>query len=478
MSPEVAKTGKVTLTNVTDHPIRIIKIQPACGCTTTTAPPGAIEPGQSTEIDITIKPPSQGGHPLAKNVTFQVQDHPPQVLTVQGVVKEYVAVTPNVFTGPSTQNAAPTPVRLESKDEHLIQITGATPNVFVALPADTAKFHDLQIDWAKWDAAGSPAKIALLTNHPKAPQVSFLIKRAITRDNQQLAKDRANTAVSGLIIASREGNATKVAEAIKNGDAIEGAEATSGRTALHFAAESGNLEVVKALLDAKANPNAADRTGRSPVTVAAEKKQGDALKLLIASGGNIELKDQLGGTPLVWAAGLGNADTVGILLAAGANPNVVDRQGMTPLIWAATIGQHETVELLLDKGADVNARDQLAGETALIRAIRTGEVESVKRLLKRNADLNVRNNQGMTPLLVACYSGDMTKIKMLLEAGADKTAKDSRGWGAIDFARNRIDPAKAEVVQYLEPIVPASTALAPPQNTPTATNTSGATKSQ
>ncbi|MBL9141383.1 MAG: DUF1573 domain-containing protein, partial [Phycisphaerae bacterium] len=78
MSPEVAKTGKVKITNITNHPVRIIRIQPACGCTTTTAPPGAIEPGASTEIDITIKPPAQGGHPLAKNVTFQVQDHPPQ----------------------------------------------------------------------------------------------------------------------------------------------------------------------------------------------------------------------------------------------------------------------------------------------------------------------------------------------------------------------------------------------------------------
>jgi ankyrin repeat protein len=96
-------------------------------------------------------------------------------------------------------------------------------------------------------------------------------------------------------------------------------------------------------------------------------------------------------------------------------------------------------------------------------------------LLKKGSDLNSRNNLGMTPFLVACASGDLKKIQLLLEAGADKTAKDSRGWGAIDFARNRLDPAKPEVLKYLEPIVPASTATAPPQTkdaSPTAAKSS------
>jgi ankyrin repeat protein len=469
MSPEVAKSGKVKITNITNHPITITRIQPSCGCTTTTAPPGAIEPGASTEIDITIKPPAQGGHPLSKTVTFMVQDHPPQVLTVQGVVKEYIAIAPSVLNGPSAPNPAPTPVRLTSKDQRPFSITGATPDVFTGLPKASALEHEVQVDWAKWESSGMPAKVAIMTDSPFAPQVSFLIKRAIKPDAAQPPRSGS---VPPIVIAAREGSAAKVQEALKEGASIEASEPTSDRTALHFAAEAGNVEVVKALLAAKANPNAPDRTGRSPLTLAAEKKHGEVLKMLIAAGGNVELKDQLGGTPIVWAAGLGNTETVGILLNAGANPNVVDRQGMTPLIWAATIGRHETVEMLIQKGADVNAKDQLAGETALIRAVRTGELESVKALLKSGAKLDVRNNQGMTPLLVACYSGDLAKIKAILDAGADKTAKDQRGWGAIDFARNRVDPAKAEIVKFLEPIVPPSTAVAPPEGTPAPTGAS------
>jgi ankyrin repeat protein len=70
---------------------------------------------------------------------------------------------------------------------------------------------------------------------------------------------------------------------------------------------------------------------------------------------------------------------------------------------------------------------------------------------------------GMTPFLIACAYGDPEKIKLVMDAGADKAAKDNRGWGAIDHARNRVDARRDEVVKFLEPIVPASTAAAPPQ---------------
>lgn len=462
--PEVAKTASISVTNITDHPIKITKIQPSCGCTTTSAPPGPIAPGETTKVDITLKPPAKGGSKVSKNVTFMVEGHAPQVLQVEGFVKEYVNVTPDVLTGPSAVDTPPATVRLTSKDQSPIKVTGSSPDVFVSLPAEAGLTHDLQVDWKKWTDAGKPAKIAIMTDHPQAGQVSMLVKRSIT-DSANMLKQPVTptTTVPAIVQATRDGNKDKVAEALKSGADIEATESSSQRTALHFAADKGDVDMVKILLAAKANPNAPDRTGRSPLTIAANNKHAEVLKLLIGAGGNIELRDQMGGTPVLWAAGLGSPDTVKILVDAGANPNVVDRQGMTPLIWAASVGKPDVVEYLIAKGADVKAKDTIASETALIRAVRTGSPDSVKILLKNGADLSTRNNQNMTPFLVACYSGDLTKIKMLIDAGADKSAKDSRGWGAIDFARNRLDPAKGDVIKFLEPIVPASTAVAPPQ---------------
>ena len=121
------------------------------------------------------------------------------------------------------------------------------------------------------------------------------------------------------------------------------------------------------------------------------------------------------------------------------------------------------VVLLVAKGAKTDAVDRLTGETAFMRALRTGKPETVKILMASKPDLAQRNSMGMTPFLVACGYGDVQKISMLMDAGADVTAKDNRGWGAIDHAKNRVDTRRDEVVKFIEPKVPASTATAPPQ---------------
>jgi ankyrin repeat protein len=53
----------------------------------------------------------------------------------------------------------------------------------------------------------------------------------------------------------------------------------TGRTALWFAAERGNVEAVKLLLAAHADVNARDRAERSSLDVAANKQVADLLTL-------------------------------------------------------------------------------------------------------------------------------------------------------------------------------------------------------
>ncbi|MFO0782572.1 MAG: ankyrin repeat domain-containing protein [Phycisphaerales bacterium] len=461
---EVSKTGSITVKNISDKPVKIVKIVPGCGCTTTSAPPGPLDPGASAKVDITLKPPAKAGQKVSKNVSFQIEDHAPQVLMVEGYVKEFVNIQPDMMDAPSSENPAPTPVNLTSKDNTKFAVTGAVPDVFVTpLPASPDLKQTLQLDWAKWTTAGKPAKVSILTNHPHAAQITLLIKRSLKDAQAQREKAVNVEAAPPVVLAARAGDAAKVAELLKGGAVVDAVDGASRRTALHFAADSGNVEVIKVLLAANASPNTPDRTGKTPLTLAAEKKQAKALELLIAAKGNLEARDQVQGTPLLWAAGLGSPDTVKLLLDAGANPNVSDVNGMTPLIWAATIGSPQVVELLVAKGAQIDVHDKTLGDTPLMRALRSGKPETVAILLKKGAKLDTKNNPGMTPFLVACANGSVDKIKMLIDAGADKTAKDNRGWGAIDFARNRVDPQKDAVIAFLEPIVPASTAAAPPQ---------------
>ena len=470
MQADVAKTGTITVVNVIDKPVKITKIVPGCGCTTTGAPPGEIPPGGKANVDITLKPGAKAGIPLTKMVTFQIEGFAPQMLTVKGDVKAYIKMSTDMVDGPTSPDAPPLTIRLTSADNVPFKVTGALPDVLVATPADSKVEHDVQIDWKKWEATGSSVKVTIMTDNPKASQLSLIVKRAIKGGINPPAPTKASEAAPAIVLAARSGDAAAMKAALAAGGGTEQQERMSQRTALHFAAESGNMDVVRMLLESKANPNAQDRTGKTPVTIAAERGKADVLKALLAAGGDANARDQVKGSPVLWASGLGTPETVQILLDAKADPNIQDVNGMTPLMWAAGVGRPETVTILLAKGADPKTVDRLTNETALMRGIRSGKVETVRILLERKPDLEAKNTLGMTPFLMACaYSADIEKIKMLIDAGCDKAAKDQRGWGAIDHARNRVDARRDEVVKYLEPLVPASTAAAPPQtNAPAA----------
>jgi ankyrin repeat protein len=464
MQAEVAKTGTITVVNILDKPIKITKITPGCGCTTTGAPPGEIAPGASANVDITLKPGSKAGAPISKMVTFSVEGHAPQMLTVKGLVKAYVKLSREMVDAPSDAGAPPTPITLSAADGVAFKVTGASPDVLVALPTESKLEHEVQVDWKKWEQAGSSVKIALTTDNPKAPQLTLLVKRPIKggeAGNRPVPSPAATA--PAIVLAARSGDAAALKGAIASGTGVDTEEPVSRRTSLHFAAEAGNVEMVNLLLESKANPNAKDRTGKTPITLAAERGKAEALAALVKGGGNVNERDQVQGSPLLWASGLGTPDTVKILLDAGADPNVFDVNGMTPLMWAAAVGKPESVTLLMTKGAKADAVDRLSGENALMRAIRTGKIDTVRIFLAAKPDLATKNTLGMTPFLIACAYGDVDKIKLLMDAGCDKAAKDTRGWGAIDHARNRVDARREEVVKYLEPLVPASTAAAPPQ---------------
>ena len=82
MIADVAKSMTVKIKNVTEKPIRITKAIPGCGCTTPNWPKDPIAPGATGDCEITLRPGSKQGIKLSKNVTFQIENHAPVVLTV------------------------------------------------------------------------------------------------------------------------------------------------------------------------------------------------------------------------------------------------------------------------------------------------------------------------------------------------------------------------------------------------------------
>ncbi|CAI0394335.1 unnamed protein product, partial [Linum tenue] len=116
-----------------------------------------------------------------------------------------------------------------------------------------------------------------------------------------------------------------------------------GRTALHYAASKGWLEIAELLISHGAKINSKDKACNSDLIV--------------------------GCTPLHRAASTGRAELCELLVEEGAEVDAVDGVGQTPLMNAVICENKEVAFLLIRHGADVDVEDK-EGYTVLGRASR------------------------------------------------------------------------------------------------------------
>ncbi|CAK9042615.1 Serine/threonine-protein phosphatase 6 regulatory ankyrin repeat subunit B (PP6-ARS-B) (Serine/threonine-protein phosphatase 6 regulatory subunit ARS-B) (Ankyrin repeat domain-containing protein 44), partial [Durusdinium trenchii] len=159
----------------------------------------------------------------------------------------------------------------------------------------------------------------------------------------------------------------------------------AGRTALHWAARWGDVEVVEWLLSqqgSKPEVEAKDRVGQRALHFAAKYDHLEVVKSLVNQGADLNAQDEDGWTPLHGAAEYGLVDVVKWLQSHGADSDVQDRRGRTALHHAATTGQLKTVQWLMRHGASVHLKDW-EGLTALGVAATAGRWEIVEVLANR-----------------------------------------------------------------------------------------------
>ena len=89
-----------------------------------------------------------------------------------------------------------------------------------------------------------------------------------------------------------------------------------GDTALHGAAQTGNVEIMRVLLD---------------------------------KGANVNAKNKQGGTPLMWTAVYGNDEAARLLLSRGADASLKDNDGITAVQWAVRNKRDNVVPILRGK---------------------------------------------------------------------------------------------------------------------------------
>ena len=231
------------------------------------------------------------------------------------------------------------------------------------------------INWNLQDREGlTPLHYAVLENHPKI--VDILINNEI---------------VSPLI----DINATATGEFM------------DGRTAISFACEKNNVEIVHLLLDER-------------------YKEGEV-------------------DPFSFEANQTDKVVRGSLCEAQSSCDVTIKsraaisRGMSALHFACQSSNAEVVQLLLKHGT-FNINLKACGKSCLFLASLSDHPDIVELLLKQEGiNVNIKTPTGMTPLMAACENGCKQIVEMLLEKpGIDIEALTVEGESAKSLAKNTI----------------------------------------
>jgi ankyrin repeat protein len=308
----------------------------------------------------------------------------------------------------------------------------------------------------------------------------------------------APAGAAAFVDAAMNGNRDAVRTLLKEGADVNTTQA-DGMTALHWAAQKGDVELAKMLLYASANLKATTRIGGyTPLLIASKNGDAAMVDTLAQAGADANAPTMNGTTPLMLAAAAGKPAAVTALLAHGASVNAKEAvKGETALTFAAAFGRADVIRVLTAAGADLKVttkavdltdfareeQERLAAERGLNQggqaagrgaqggrggapqgpqiagvtrqynytelvaywgglapmhlAARQGEVESVKALLDAGADVNQRGaGDPVTPLLIATMNGHFDLAKMLLDKGADPNLAQSNGVTPLYAALN------------------------------------------
>ncbi|CAG2199579.1 unnamed protein product [Mytilus edulis] len=159
-----------------------------------------------------------------------------------------------------------------------------------------------------------------------------------------------------LIKAAEDGDLEKVKNLVRHGADINYKDTFGSFTALHCAANNGNIEIINYLADKKADMNCRNNRGRTPLHLSVHKGRIEASKALINRGTAINAVNIFGCTALHMAGyWVKSVEMSKMLVDNGASVNIKDKDGITPVEIAAK-GQNTDVFEYLKKCRDQGCR--------------------------------------------------------------------------------------------------------------------------
>lgn len=198
-----------------------------------------------------------------------------------------------------------------------------------------------------------------------------------------------------------------------------------GNYAAHWAAKSGNTEMLQLLKEKGANMGvvAKSNTGMTPLHWAASEGKILSLRFLLDIGLNPDQQDSAGCTPFIIASQHEQLSAVIFLAKYGVNVSMVDTNGDTALHWAAYKGNLELVGYL-----------SYVMEAFLDTKDIYGQVRTLYTLFTVGYQLRV-HTVCQTALHLAVIRGNQSVVEYLVaDCKRDCLMKDGNGLTAIDLA--------------------------------------------
>ena len=178
-----------------------------------------------------------------------------------------------------------------------------------------------------------------------------------------------------------------------------------GNGIFHYAAQGGNIEVMKALV-------------KRGVSTAANKETGENAILFASRGGR----------------GSSNGlEVFTYLEGLGIQPNVTSKEGITPLHNLLRSSDNLAIyKYFIEKGVNPNAEDQ-EGNTALLNAASRNKLEVISFLVDGTHNVNHANAKGSTALALAVQNNTEEVVTYLIEKGASVTVVDKEGNSLVHY---------------------------------------------
>src|SRR5260370_39740180 len=150
-----------------------------------------------------------------------------------------------------------------------------------------------------------------------------------------------------LVNAAFKDNLDLVRQLILTTPDVNVSDSATDQTALAYAIENGNREMVRTLLGAGAYINARGRAGQTALMSLNRKADVDLVRDLLRAGADVNARDQRGETPLLNAATSSSFAVIQEVVSYGASMDAKNDTGRTVLRTAAENDDRQLAHLLL-----------------------------------------------------------------------------------------------------------------------------------